>query len=338
MRKGLILFLAAGLITSPAFSGVVKKTKADVTFKGFGRLTSVQSERLIADRKWVDSQNDFKGQGFLGGVAGKTILRPGTSVEIVDLPDLTIFRLDPKKKEFTATPVKKLSEETKGEKTEPAEKPEQESKSDIKITKSEFKVEDTGETSTINNFPVKKYTVSWLTEWENVSTGEKGSSQLSTVVWTTPVSETLAQAQAEEMKFSREYLKALGLNADELQQEILGKNWMSMLDTMNKARGNPSPEVSNAAAELSKIKGYPVVVDGQYYVTSQNPQGGEQQGEEKPSKSILGGLAKKVMKKKQPEEAGKEPALSYHTELLEISLGDLSAADFQVPPDYKKKG
>ena len=340
MKRILILWLAMGIAAAPAFSGVVKKTKADVTFKGFGRLTTARSEKLIADRMWVDSQNDFKGQGFLGGLAGKTILRPGNSGEIVNLPELTVFKLDPKKKEYTVGPIKKLSEETKGEeaKSQGETQPSEERQSDIKITRSEFKVEDTGETSTINNFPVKKYTVNWLTEWENVQTGEKGTNQLTTVVWATPISETLAQAQAEEMKFSREYLKAIGLNTDQLQQEILGTSWMSMLDSMNKAKGKPTPDSSTYASELSKIKGYPVVVDGQYFVTAQNPQGEAQPSEDKSSKSLLGGLAKKVMKKKPAAEEGKEPALSYHTELVEISLADLSAADFQVPPDYKKKG
>jgi hypothetical protein len=340
MKRTLILCLAVGIAAAPAFSGVVKKTKADVTFKGFGRLTTARSEKLMADRMWVDSQNDFKGQGFLGGLAGKTILRPGNSGEIVNLPELTVLRLDPKKKEYTVGPIKKLSEETKGggAKSEGETQPSEESQSEIKITRSDFKVEDTGETSTINNFPVKKYTVNWLTEWENVRTGEKGANQLTTVVWATPISETLAQAQAEEMKFSREYLKAMGLNSDKLQQEILGTSWMSMLDSMNKAKGKPSPDSSKYASELSKIKGYPVVVDGQYFVTAQNPQGEAQPSEDKSSKSLLGGLAKKVMKKKPTAEEDKEPALSYHTELIEISLANLSAADFLVPADYKKKG
>ena len=338
MRKMLIFSLVVGLVATPLLAGVVKKTKSDVAFKGFGRFTSVQTERLIMDRKWVDSQSDFKGKGLLGGLAGK-FMRSGDSSEITDLPALSIYKLNPKKKEYTVTPIRKISEETKGEKAESGEEArgQEKTQSDIKITKSEFKVEDTGESSTINNFPVRKYTVNWLTEWENVRTGEKGTNTLATLVWATPLSDTFVKAREEEMKFSQEYFKAIGLNAGQVQQEILGTNWFSMLDTMNKAKGRPGQDFSQFGSEMKKIKGYPVIIDGKYFAVSQNAKGEAGQEEEKSSKGILGGLAKKVLKKKPAGDEGKEPALSYYIELVELSLAGLSANDFQVPADYKKK-
>jgi hypothetical protein len=93
---------------------------------------------------------------------------------------------------------------------------------------------------------------------------------------------------------------------------------------------------------MQKIKGYPIVIDGKYFVSGEKPAGAE--AEEEPAatdvKGRLGGMFKKALKKKpaDPEAAAKEPVLAYRTEVLEISTPDLGSADFQVPAGYKKKG
>jgi hypothetical protein len=334
------LFLTAlAVLAAPAFSGVVKKSRSEVTFKGFGKLTMTQSSRLVPESQWVDSQNDFKGKGLLGGLAGKTVLRSGSFGEITDLPALTVTRLDPKKKEYTVAPIKKFEQE-KAEERAAGEKAEKPAESDIRIIKSEFRVDDTGEAMDVNGFPTKKYVVTWTVDWENVRTGEKGTNKLETDVRTTPLTDAIVKAQEEEAKYFRGYMKAVGLDAEKLQQDVLGTNWMSLLDSLNAAKGRPgaSFDASKTVSEMKKIKGYPVVIDGKYTVTSDKPQGdaGEQEGGG--SKSLFGGLAKKVLKKKPAEEGPAEPALAYRVEIMELAPADLGEADFQVPPDYRKKG
>jgi hypothetical protein len=119
---------------------------------------------------------------------------------------------------------------------------------------------------------------------------------------------------------------------------------MAILDSFGQAKGRPSHDFSKAAAEMQKIKGYPIVIDGKYFVSSEKPAGAAAEADEQPSatdvKGRLGGLLKKSLKKK-PEEAAastNEPALAYRIEVLEISTPDLGAGDFQVPVGYKKKG
>jgi hypothetical protein len=346
MKKALVLSLAVTLLAAPVLAGVVKKTKSDVSFKGFGKFTTTQSEKLTAEQKWTNSLGEFKGEGLAGKLVGKAMMRAGDTGEIIDLSASTITQLDNKKKEYTVSPIKKLSEEMGG-KPEAAEKPsEKETESHIKVTKNEFKVQDTGEQSTINNFPVHKYLVLWLMEWENTQTGEKGSNQLDSTVWTTPLTDTIKQSQAEELKFSQAYMQKLGINMSQLQQDVLGTSWMSMLDAFGKPQARPKRENSQAAAEMQKIKGYPIVIDGKYMVTGQKPtaaagETAEQQPQETP-KSVggaLGGFLKKTIKKKpaEPTATANEPALSFHTEVLEISTPSLGSGDFQVPAGYKKK-
>jgi hypothetical protein len=340
MRKTLISAMIVLILAGPMLAGVVKKTKADVMFKGFGKFSLALSEKLTAELKWADMKSDFKGQGIAGGLAAKTILRSGDTGEIIDLVQSTVARLDNKKKEYTVGPIEKIEtekseEKAKAEKEEPAE-------SHIKITKSEFKVEDTGEESTINNFAVRKYLVHWLTEWENTETGDKGSSRLETLLWTTPMTETFQKAQQEEMKFTRAYLAKVGLNVEKTQEDVLGMKWMAILDSFGKTKGQPSRDYSKAAQEMQKIKGYPIVIDGKYFVTGQKAEGeGAEGGQEEAQdvKEKVGGFLKKALKKKPAETAASanEPTLTYYTEVLELSTPDLGAADFQVPAGYKKK-
>jgi hypothetical protein len=343
MRKALIIGTVVLVLAAPMLAGVVKKTKADVTFRGFGKFSLAQSEKLTSGQRWTDIKSDFKGQGIAGGLAGKTILRPGDTGEIIDLPQSTVFKLDNKKKEYTVGPIEKIEQEKAGEKAEAGkETEEQETESNIKITKSEFKVEDTGEESNINNFPVRKYLVHWLTEWENTETGDKGSSRLETLVWTTPMNEAFQKAQEEELKFYRAYMAKIGLNVEKTQQDILGTGWLAILDSLGKAKGQPGRDYSKAAGEMQKIKGYPIVTDGKYFVTGQKAAGeGAEEGQEEAQdvKGRIGGLLKKTLKKKPADTAAgaNEPSLAYHTEVLEISTPDLGAGDFEVPAGYKKK-
>jgi len=343
MKKMLIVGTIVLFLAGPMLAGVVKKTKADVTFRGFGKFSLAQSERLTGDQRWTDSQSEFKGQGIAGGLAGKTILRPGNRGEIIDLPQSSVFKLDNKKKEYTVGPIKKIEEETEGEKAEAGKETEaEEAESHIKITKNEFKVEDTGEESTVNNFAVRKYLIHWLTEWENTETGDKGSSRLETLVWTTPMNETLRKAQDEELKFYRAYMEKIGLNAEKTQQDILGTSWLTILDSLGKAKGQPGRDYSKSAGEMQKIKGYPIVVDGQYFTTGQKAAGEVAEGGQEEAtdvKGAIGGLLKKTLKKKpaDPAASANEPSLTYHTEVLEISTPDLGTGDFQVPIGSKKK-
>lgn len=344
MKRAFILGVVILFLAAPIFAGVVKKSKSDVTFRGFGKFMLTQSEMLTTDQKRTDTKSDFKGQGIVGGLAGKTVLKSGDTGEILDLPGMSIYSLDNKKKEYTVRPIKNLTEEMAGERPGAKEEPEgkeQEAESNIKITRNELKVQDTGETATINNFPCKKYTVTWIMEWEDVKTGDKGSSRLESLVWTTPYSSTLEKAREEETQFSRAYLEKMGINMEKMQQDILGTSWLALLNSMSPGQGQAQPDTSKFVGEMKKIQGYPVVTDGKYYLTGQKAQAeAEQEEQPKSVKGVFGGLAKKVLKKKPSETQGgaQEPALTYHTEVTELSLADLGANDFQVPAGYKKKG
>ncbi len=341
MKKFFALAVILGLAVGPAMAGVVKQSKSQVTFRGFGTFTLVSSGKVSAERSLAEIKSDFKGKGLVGGLAGKTLLRSGDSVEIVDLPARMIYRLDPKKKEYTATPIEKIQPGAAGAGQPAAQEPEQAEESDIKVTRNEFKVEASGENKDINQFPCQRFIVTWTVDWENVKTGEKGTDQLATDVWATPTTDAIKAALQEEGAFSREYLKAQGIDAEQLQRDVLGTSWLGLLQALDPAGGGTKFKDSDKfSREMGKIKGYPIVIDGKYTASRQ---GGTQAAQEEEKKSgglsgALGKFAVKALSKKDKPAESAEPALSYYIEVLSLEPASLDAAVFQVPAGYKKKG
>jgi len=329
-----IIILAVG----SASAGVIKSQKSEITFKGFGTMTSSSTETLAAGRKLSDNDIEFEGKGLLGGLAGKTMFRSGHTGDFIDLAAMTTAQIDHKKKTYTVTPIEKWAETRKEMQnagqaenagTEKRESP-------IKIVKSEFKVEDTGETKKINGFACKKYLTLWTVEWENTETGDKGIDKLETATWTTPMTADLQEAQAEEMAFAQAYLKAVGLDMNNFQKDVLGTQWIGLLAAFDPINGQSRMTVdsNNLASEMGKIQGYPIVIDGKYF-----PMPKFKKTETEPSTG--GGLAGKVigglLKKKPNPEEEKAPALAFYTEITALSTSALDPASIQVPAGYKQK-
>ena len=339
MKKLTILMAVSLLLASSVWAGVIKKDKSDINFAKFGTFKTEETVRISGMKKAVEADSNFKGKGIVGKLAGKFALSSGKSETIIDLNTMTIYEINPKKKEYKVTPIEKLSYETgEGNQAQSSKNESRSEEGNIKITKNEFKVEETGESKTINNFPAKKYIVTWLTEWENTSTGEKGTTRLVTDVWTTPFTDDIKQCQEEEISFSHEHMKAMGIDLDQMQADILGTNWLSIFTQMGGEGAMAEQKADSFAQEMKKIQGYPVVIDGKFYSSSE---GGEAEEKEEESgggiRGRLGGLAKKALGKKSDKPDENQPSFSYYTEVIELHPANLEESAFQVPANYKKK-
>ncbi|MBN2198233.1 MAG: hypothetical protein JW747_00115 [Candidatus Aminicenantes bacterium] len=332
MKKIAVGLLAGFILAGSAFGDVVKKTKSEITFRKFGTLTTVQEEKLTVERRAADMESTFKGKGLVGSLAGKALLRSGKFGEIVDLPQSSVINIDHKKKRYEVRPIEPPAKPSGAEESRPGRE-EQAGESDVKIIRSEFKVEKTGETRTINQFNCRKYLITWVTDWENTKTGAKGTESLTTDVWTTELTPELAADRKVETAFFLGYMKKMGLDRDVAANDYLGLAWIEILGSLDPAGGKPRLSTSKAAAELKKIQGFPVVVDGKYFSKSE---GGPAAEEEESSGGLLGRLSKKVLDRK-PKDEGETPVLAYYTELMEIRTVDLAAEDFEPPAGYKEK-
>jgi hypothetical protein len=324
-------------------AGTEKQTKSEITFKGFGKYSIEETVKIIIDKKRTDSKTDFKGEGLLGGTVAKLILKSGEEGEIIDLPAMSILKMDHKKKEYAVFPIEKIdmdkvSDVSESEKST-ENKEEEKSKSDIRIIRNEFKVTDTGEEQKVNNFPCKKYNILWLTEWESMSSEQKGTDSLSTDVWTTKTTADMLEAQETEFAFNKEYMSKIGINLDQIQQTMLGMNWLSILNQLNQSPNNPKMDETNMAQEMKKIEGYPILIDGKYYAI--RPNQAEESTVEEPEtpspKKMFGGLAKNLLKKKTDKPSQLEPSFSYLVETKAYKSTNIENGDFNVPSNYKKK-
>jgi len=338
MKKISGIFIVCLLLSTSVFAGVVKKTKTNVTFGRFGTFSALLTDKIAVDKKRTESEIAFKGKG-LGGLVMKAFFKQGEIGEIIDLSAQTICDIDHKKKSYVLRPLGGM--ETAGEEgVSPYRQEEGEmgaAESPIRIIRSELTVDKTGETKTINNFPCEKFAVSWITEWENTETGQKGTDRLLTEVWTTPSTDEINISQQEELNFSKKLMSSMGFDHSELQQDILGTTWMTMFGQMDQQSSSPTNTFAEFSEEMEKIEGYPVVIDGKYY--SKKEGGEEAAGKEEEDKNVrkmLGNLAKKALSRKSKASAD-EPAFAYYTELLAFTPESVNADEFQPPVGYKQK-
>ena len=339
MKKFFLIALSVLLAgTLVLADGVVKKTKTEIEFKKFGSFSSVQTELISGLKKAVESDNDFKGKGLMGKLAGKFALQSGREGRILDLPEMTVTEINHKKKQYTVQPIEAISSEgTEDPSGAGGEEPaEEEEDSHIKIIRNEFTVDDTGENKTINGFDSRKFVITWIMEWENTETGEKGTTRLLTDVWTTPMTGDIQQAREIEQQFNREHMQRIGLNIPEMEQEMLGTNWMSIFSQMGSQQTAPEQDASRFMDEMKKIKGYPVIIDGKYFNETEGGPQEEEAEQEGGIGGMLGGLAKKALKKDKKEDDN-QPALAYYIELIELKTNDIAENTFQPPADYKQK-
>ena len=342
MNKRIGIALLAGLVLlAPAFAGVVKTQKSSLAFKSLGSFTSQTTDRLTSDRKLTEMESEFKGKGILGTLAGKTIFRSGKTGELVDLAALTITAIDHKRKEYVVTSIEKFAQDRQAALANAGDKPADKDKpeSDIRIVKNEFKVEDTGEAKAVNGFDCRKYVVRWTVDWENVKTGEKGTDKLATDVWTTPETAAMKGAQAEEMAFAKTYLKAMGMDVDKLQRDVLGTEWIGIMTSLDPMSGGAkkSPEAAVMAREMAKLKGYPIVIDGKYFPAPKAKPAEEKEEGVSSVGGALGKLGKGLLKKKPDPAEANAPALAFTTEVVSLEVAAVDGATLVPPAGYKNK-
>ena len=336
--KMLILFVLVFSIS--AMAGVTRQSKSSVTFLGIGKFSTSENVQLSDNKKHTDSESEFDSDDMIKGMAAKLILSPGNTGEIIDLAKMQIIKLDHEDKEYSVETIKKLTsgagnaEQTTESGNEATEQSEEEQEEAVRIIRNEFKVTDTGEKRNINSFSCQKFTVLWLTEWENLEDGSRGTDSLFTIVWTTPVTAAITKAQEQESSFNSAYLSAIGIDVDANKNMILGSNWMSVLSSMSEG-GSAKKDGPDMTGELAKITGYPILIDGKYYTIRPAGEGeAAEEEEEEESGGLFGALTKQVMKSTTTKSKTLEPALAYYTEIISLNVADIPASAFDIPSGY----
>ena len=322
MKKFIIIIMVSAFLFLNLGSDVLKKSKSEVSFAKYGLFKTERTEVVSPLIKRTDSNDYFKGKGLLNKLAAKVFFKNGEFTKIIDLKKKIISNINHKKKRIKEREIKKIPGKTEQE--EEAEEGDEGEESDVTVTKNKLTVSVTGQKKVINGFPSREYIVLWEVEWERNDGPEKGSSKLVSNVWTTPVTRIIGTAQKAESVFFTNYMKALGLNTDFKQDEILGGSWLRIFGSLSKSSSRQDSEkAAKFRKELLKIKGYPVIVDGEYYTAKTGA---------KKKKGLKG-----LLKKKKKKDAEEKPKFTFYTEVLELKLKKSDASDYTYPEGYKIK-
>ncbi len=360
MMKSITLILTLSFLLSGLQAGVIRESKSTVGFAGIGKLNQKTITKLSGLKLLERTISDFDSDNMLLGIAANFFTDDKNKSKLTDLNAMKIYSINHEEKEYSETPIRRLTEEDKQavqdaadgnmsqrdeDIDQPGEAPPEE-ESNIKLIRREFKVTDTGDKENINGYDCKKYTLYYVSEWEDTETGERTTDSLFTVVWTTTQSAEFEKANQEEKQFGKAYMKAIGLDMDieDVSDDILGVNWLSMFGQMGRGSVEaPDAESAAIAKEMQKIKGYPVVIDGSYFVIAPKEEQEEEEEEETTVDvtdvgGLFGAIAKKAIESetKKPKEEKIEPVLSYRTELIRYETADIPESELSVPAGYTK--
>ena len=71
MSKVKITILTIIIVAIQLFADLEKKTKSEISFKGFGKYSIEETVKITSYKKRFDTKTNFKGKGLLGGMAAK---------------------------------------------------------------------------------------------------------------------------------------------------------------------------------------------------------------------------------------------------------------------------
>jgi len=250
------------------------------------------------------------------------------------------YNVDPQKKVYSVESIYDPSQPTKAPpEGGTTQQQQQQQDKDVKVTKNEFTVKDTGQTKSINGFDTREYLITWEYETLNTKTGETSKSLMTTDTWTSTDGK-LAKAREAEMAYEKAYLKLMHMPE-------LGPQEISMYGLAN---GHMTVNGQDMKADLEKlraIKGLPVSTDIAWEIGGTDKDGKSTSGDDKQSgdqpkslDSALGSLfgSKSDDSNKQPQKKsddGMTTFFSSHVEVKSVDTSAVDAAQFQAPSDYK---
>ena len=249
------------------------------------------------------------------------------------------YDLDPQKKTYSEDAIYDPSQPQKapegGNAQSQKQQPQQDQ--DVKVTKNELTVKDTGKTQTINGFDTHEYLITWDYETQNTKTGDTSKSLMTTDLWAS-MDPRLPKARDAEMAYNKAYLQLMHIQIPEEEGRLYGFGSGTL--TIN------GQDEKAFFDKLRSIKGMPVSTDVTWEVGGTSAKGGatnsgaEQAHAQQNLDSALGSL----FGQKQPDNSqqnqkqgtpGMTTFFSSHVEIKAIDTSSVDASMFQVPSDYK---
>jgi len=353
-RRGFSKRIMGSVVAASFFLALVPAAvQADVTverfiksggFGGVGASEGTSTDKISGLKKRSGSSTKMTGKigGFLGKFAGGL-----GSDEIVLVKEDRIISINHKDKTYTERAITlPAEEESPGSDSGPSggspAGDEEGEERNVKVVRNEITVKETGRKKSISGFDCKQYLVAWILETEDLDTGDRATSTMTSDLWNTPATKETKTLEEEESAFNQAYLKKIGLDIPPQKMKSFGL--MVIAGMLGADREEMDKKMKELEEKFSTIEGYSIFSS----VTWKTASTAEQKKPEEESEAIdmsqgvgglFSGLARKAMKKK-PSEADKksgEVVFSSYTEIRKIDTSSIEAADFEVPAGYGKK-
>ena len=315
-------------------------------FGGVGASEGTSTDKISGLKK--RSESSMKMTGKLGGFLGKFAGDMGSD-EIVLIKDDRVINLNHKSKTYTERAIILPEEETYpgsqgGPEGDSQTGDEEGEKRNVKVVRNEITVKETGEKKSINSFDCKQYLVTWILETEDLDTGDRATSTMTSDLWNTPATKETKALQKEESAFNQAYLKKMGLDIPPQKMKNFGL--MVIAGMLGADREEMEKKMKELEKKFSTIEGYSISSSVTWKTTST----AEQKQPEEESEAIdlskgvgglFSGLARKTMKKKPSEEektsGDGSVVFDSYTEVRKIDTSSVPGTDFEVPAGYARK-
>jgi len=337
-----MVFAAAAPLAAQADVKVETLTHInDVT--GITNHDSDTTDYFQGDKKREENLRKFTGsvlgawQKFRGEDKGSM------DIDIFDVSANKHWNVDPQKKVYTVESIYDPNQPSKAPPeggTTRQQKQQQQQDQDVKVTKNEFTVKETGKTQTINGFDTREYLVTWDYETQNTKTGETGKSLMTTDTWTSTDSR-LTKAREAEQSYDKAYRELMHMPAMESYD---ASSMYGLEDGRVEVNGQ---DMKTDLEKLKAIKGLPVSTDVTWETGGTDAKGkqtndsdaGKDSGKSLDSAlgSLFGGKSKDDSSAQQQKQGtpGMTTIFSSHVEVKSIDTSAVDASQFQVPTDYK---
>ena len=339
--KRIVFLILIGLLCFNLFGKLAETKKINVNLPKFGVYESETFEKFDGLMKRVESDSRLEGKSIWGKLLSGFFPK-GNEATIYDLNEKLIYQLDLDKKQYYVQPIEKIFDDDQfGDYDEDVEDEDMDEEGEeepaFKILRQEFKITNTKKDEEINQFKARHYIIHYLLEKMNLETKKITTDSLYVDVYTTNDTEIFEKSAAEKEDFNVAMMNAVGIElGKEDYQEMMGVNWLKTLQAVDEE--NQTSEMEIDYDEFDKIKGYPVLVDGEFYVREIEPK----KKEKKKGFGGLSGLKKNLMKKAEDAVLKKDNSqykmvLGYKTETVSIAFDGVTDADFTVPSDFEEK-
>ena len=264
-------------------------------------------------------------------------------IDIFDVSANKHWNVDPQKKVYTVESIYDPNQPSKapppGGTTQQQQQQEQQDK-DVKVTKNEFTVKDTGQSKTINGFDTHEYLITWDYETQNTKTGETGKNLMTTDTWTSTDAK-LVKARETQAAYGKSYRQLMHMQGAE------GYDVSSVYGLDNGHVVVNGQDMKSDIDKLHTIKGLPVSTDVTWEAGGTDKDGKQTNDSDagKDSSKNLDSALGSLFGSKKSDDSSSQPAkqgtpgmttiFSSHYEVKGVDTSAVDASQFQVPADYK---